>query len=632
MTEVSYQAVGAIPAFMPHESAPRDATHRPLLRPRSYSSDDEEEVVNTMRNAKNEEILRRRRIFLTVIAALGLASLASLIGYLLLGSNRYNGQPPPAPLLPGKLVQGKKGVVASELLPCSEIGTDMLEQGGNAVDAAVATAACLGVINCFSTGSGGGGFMIIRLPDATSEVIDYRETAPAGASKHMYDKRPDLSTQGGLAVAVPGEWRGLELAHKRHGKLPWKRLIKPSIKLARDGIPVTAYMERAFNYSRSLILDNTAFKNVFAPDGRLLQAGQVFTRLNYADTLEGIANSGADYIYRGKIAQRLADFVQANGGVLSASDLEMYKPLVREPLVGWYHGRRIITAPPPAAGAVLLAILNIIEGYEFAKGPSVLNDHRLVEAFKWAYAFRSELGDPAFVDVSDVIKTWHSKHHAERVRANISDYTTYPTKHYGGKFGDRAMHGTATLSTMDASGMAVSLTGTVNLLFGSKLMEPKTGIILNNEMDDFSSPGFNNSFGLPPSPANFIVPGKRPQSSSCPIVVERDLQVELALGGSGGSRITTGVASVLISMQDYDMDPLEAIVAKRFHHQLYPDVLLVEEGFNPAKVDALKQKGHNVETLEHGWFMSIVNACRRMADGTLLAASDPRKGGQASGV
>jgi gamma-glutamyltranspeptidase/glutathione hydrolase/leukotriene-C4 hydrolase len=184
---------------------------------------------------------------------------------------------------------------------------------------------------------------------------------------------------------------------------------------------------------------------------------------------------------------------------------------------------------------------------------------------------------------------------------------------------------------MDANGMAVSLTSTINLLFGSSLMEPTTGIIFNNEMDDFSSPGFNNTFGLPPSPANFIVPGKRPQSSSCPVVVERDLKLEMALGGSGGSRITTGVASVLINMQDYNMDPLEAIVAKRFHHQLHPDVLLVEEGTKVEEVDVLRFKGHHVQTLEHGWFMSIVNGCRRMPDGSMLAAADPRKGGEASG-
>ncbi|KAF9329232.1 hypothetical protein BG006_007664, partial [Podila minutissima] len=432
------------------------------------------------------------------------------------------------------LIKAKNGAVAAEEIHCSEIGVQVLVDGGNAVDAAIASCLCIGTVNSFSAGVGGGGFMAIRLPNATVEIIDFRETAPAGSTKDMFKNNPILAQTGGLAVAVPGEIRGLELAHKRHGKLPWERLFAPSIKMAREGWAVGPELARRLQIAKQLVETQPDWSHVFAPEGEALREGQWIKRKALADTLESIAKHGAKVFYEGPIAQSMVDHVQAHGGILTMEDMRSYKPLIKEPSVGFYQGRKVYTSPAPTSGPTLISILNILERYNLGKFQQDFNldTHRLVEAMKFGFAQRTELGDPDFTDLEAKIQNMMSKDTAAAIRANISDERTFPVEYYNPHWGPIDNHGTTHLSTVDKDDMAVALTSTVNLLFGSKLLDPKTGVILNDEMDDFSIPGRANAFGLQPSPYNYPAPGKRPLSSCVPTIVEKDGKFEMSLGGS----------------------------------------------------------------------------------------------------
>ncbi|KAF9434162.1 hypothetical protein BGZ76_008470, partial [Entomortierella beljakovae] len=439
------------------------------------------------------------------------------------------------------LIKAKYGAVAAEEIHCSEIGVQVLKDGGNAVDAAIASCLCVGTVNMFSAGIGGGGFMTLRLPNGTVEVIDFRETAPAGSSQNMFKKDPILAQKGGLSVAVPGEIRGLELAHKRYGKLSWERLFAPSVKLAREGWAVGPELAKRLRQYKPMMESEPDWSSTFAPNGTVLNEGQWITRKTLANTLETIGKEGADSFYTGPIAQSMVDHIKANGGILDMDDMKSYKPLIKEPMVGYYQGRKVYTTPAPTSGPVLISILNILERYDLGRFKENANVevHRLVEAMKFGYAQRTELGDPDFSDLEAKIQGILSKDTAGLIRANISDERTFPVEYYNPHWGPIDNHGTTHLSSVDKDNMAVALTSTVNLVFGSKLLDPKTGIILNDEMDDFSIPGTPNAFGLQPSPYNFPRSGKRPLSSCVPTIIERDGQFELALGGSGGSRILT---------------------------------------------------------------------------------------------
>ncbi|KAF9970083.1 hypothetical protein BGZ65_011406, partial [Modicella reniformis] len=395
----------------------------------------------------------------------------------------------------------------------------------------------------FSAGIGGGGFMTIRLPNGTTEVIDFRETAPSGAHRDMYVKEPILAQKGGLSVGVPGEIRGLQLAHTRYGKLSWERLFAPSVQLARDGWAIGPELAKRLQVYKQMMETEPDWSMVFAPAGTVLGEGDWIKRTTFADTLETIAKEGADAFYTGTIAQDMVDYIQANGGIMTMEDLESYKAIIKEPVVGYYQGRKVYTTPAPTSGPILISLLNILERYNLGrlKENADVETHRLVEAMKFGYAQRTELGDPDFTDLKEKIQNIMSKDTAGLIRANISDKHTYSVEHYNPHWAPIDNHGTTHLSTVDNASMAVALTSTVNLIFGSKLMDPKTGIILNDEMDDFSIPGTPNSFGLYPSPFNYPEPGKRPLSSCVPTIVERDGAFELALGGSGGSRILTAV-------------------------------------------------------------------------------------------
>ncbi|KAG0336562.1 hypothetical protein BG004_007996 [Podila humilis] len=570
----------------------------------------------------------RRRIIISLAAISG--ALLIVLGVTLV--NKMGAAPTVERNTP-YLIRAKHGAVATEEIHCSEIGVQVLKDGGNAIDAAVASCLCIGTVNMFSAGIGGGGFMTIRLPNGTVEVIDFRETAPAFAAPKMYVKNPVLAQTGGLSVGVPGEIRGLALAHSRYGKLPWERLFAPSVNMARDGWAIGPELARRIQIYRVMMESEPDWSRNFAPNGTALREGQRINRPALADTLETIGKDGPDAFYTGPIAQNIVNYIHANGGNLTMDDMKSYKPLVKEPVVGYYQGRKVYTTPAPTSGPILISILNILERYDLGhfKDNSNIEVHRLVEAMKFGYAQRTELGDPDYTDLASKIQDILHKDTAGSIRANISDERTFPVEYYNPHWGPIENHGTTHMSTVDVDNMAVALTSTVNLVFGSKLMDPNTGIILNDEMDDFSIPGTPNAFGLQPSPYNYPEPGKRPLSSCVPTIVERDGHFELALGGSGGSRILTSVLQAILNVYNHDMNIMEAIENPRVHHQLMPNVVDIESGYSNSAVKFLATRGHNVTVSDITLGKAEVQAVMRKEDGVVYAASDSRKHGIAAG-
>ncbi|KAJ7287545.1 gamma-glutamyltranspeptidase [Mycena rebaudengoi] len=531
------------------------------------------------------------------------------------------------------LVKARHGAVATENLLCSTIGVDVLKSGGNAVDAAIAATFCIGTVNMFSSGIGGGGFMTVRIPPAhpgePSEVftIDFRETAPALANTTMYPPHSNTSQYGGLSVGVPGEVRGLQEAHRRWGSLPWKTLIDPSISLAR-GWTVQAELAKRITWFPQLMLHNPDWSAIFAPGGRFLREGEVIRRTNLSRTLATIASEGADAFYKGPVADSVIRKVQATGGILSHADLENYTVKVDHALQGTYRGRKVYTSHAPGSGPVLLHMLNLIERFPMMSR-SPLNLHRTVEVLKFGFASRTKVCDPDFHNNSKRIDEISTKSFADLVAVNITDDRTHPPSYYNPEYDIKIDHGTSHTSVLDKNGMAVSLTSTVNHIFGSQVLDPETGMIFNNEMDDFSTPGTPNGFGLWPSPFNYPEAGKRPLSSTAPTIIEHaDGSFYLSIGGSGGSRIFGAVFQVLLNL-DLGLDASAAVEYARAHNQLYPVVVDVEERFPIQLLKGLEDRGHTLIATPP--VAAVVQLVVREEDGRIFAASDSRKNGIAAG-
>ncbi len=540
-------------------------------------------------------------------------------------------------------------VVAADHPAASDAGVEMLRQGGNVVDAAVATAFALSVVRPESCGIGGGGFMVIW--DATNRhavALDYRERAPARATRDMFTAsgreaaEPAPSETGGLAIAGPGDVAGLCYALQHHGTLDRRTVLAPAIRLAREGVPPDSQMRSSQRAAVAAFAEHSEYRDNYpALFEKYLNAGKPWQdgdrfHSPLAEVLELIAAHGPDAFYRGPVAGAIVAEVQRRGGIMTLDDLAGMQPVVREPLRGLFDDYTVITMPPPSSGGVaLLETLNILAAYESAHPDSRLERlghntagyvHLVTEALKHAFADRAEfLGDPDFADVP--VARLISPEYAASLAQRIDPHRTKPRDAYGRYMPPRDA-GTSHFSVIDAQGNAVTCTETINTSFGSFVVEPRYGIVLNNEMDDFTAvPGKPNAFGLIQSEANAVGPRKKPLSSMTPTIFVRDGKAVLSAGAAGGPRIISGTLQVLLNMARFDLPPQEAVAAPRFHHQWLPDELLVERSLADAIKDELTERGHDVRPFGG---IATTQAVRRSAQ-AVSGGSDPRRGGRPAG-
>jgi gamma-glutamyltranspeptidase/glutathione hydrolase len=528
-----------------------------------------------------------------------------------------------------RTLQSSAGLVVADSELASEAGMEILRRGGNAVDAAIATAFALSVVDQASSGLGGGGFMVIyRAKDQQAFTLDFRETAPQAARRELYTKdgKPvaALSLTGGLAVAVPAEVAGLVEARQRFGTLSLATLVAPAIKLAHEGFALDPALRVAIERQQSAMKRSADLGRVFLPNGMVPKEGDVIRQPDLSATLKTIAEDGGESFYRGRIAAAIVNTVQSSGGVITRDDLKNYKPVWREPLIGSYRERRVITMPPPSSGGVaILQMLNILEGFNLGQMEhnSSAYLHLVTEAMKHAFADRAQfLGDPDFVHVP--VGKLTTKDYAEWVRRRISPQKTQPTSFYGYYHYNAEKGGTTHFSVVDRFGNAVSCTQTVNTRFGSKLLAAGTGIVLNNEMDDFAIHGaVGNVYGLIGNEANALQPKKRPLSSMAPTIVLREGRPELVVGAAGGPRIISATLQTILNVLDFHMSVSSAVEAPRIHHQWIPDRLNFEAGISPQTRKGLEERGH---TLREQSALGVAQAIARQG-AQLSGAADSRK-------
>ena len=529
---------------------------------------------------------------------------------------------------------GKLGAVASEKSTCSAIGIDLLKQGGTAADAIVGTVFCIGVLGMYHSGIGGGGFATIRAPNGSYQMVDFRETAPAAAFQDMYKSNVNLSIYGGLASGVPGELRGMQYIHENYGKLPWSTIIQPAVNIARYGSPVTAdlvsYIKSGLlSAPNNFLVEDPAWAIDFAPNGTILGLNDTLTRKRYADTLETIACEGPDAFYEGAIANATITALRKANGTMTLDDLKNYTVVIRDPSQITYRDFRITSGSAPSGGEVALSILKILEGYPNIGDLAAVNTSTfyLNEAMRFAYGQRSNLGDPSFVvGLSEYEDAMLSEQTAAEVRSKITDVTHNNISYYDPSgFSTLTDHGTSEIAAADASGLTITLTTTVNLLFGSELIVPETGVIMNNEMNDFSIPGQSNAFGFQPSPANFVAPGKRPLSSISPTIAEwlANGTVYLATGAAGGSQIITATAQNVWHVLDQKLGIADALAQPRLHDQLSPNRVQLEYTYNNQTAAFLRDRGANVTYVTPGG--STAQGIVLLTNGTFTAAGEPRQ-------
>ncbi|KAJ8483665.1 hypothetical protein OPV22_016150 [Ensete ventricosum] len=555
-------------------------------------------------------------------------------------------------------VESEVGVVAADDWRCSKVGAAALRSGGHAVDAAVATALCLGVVHPVSSGIGGGAFIVVRSADSGEAVaIDSRETAPRAASKNMYENDPSSKSKGALSMGIPGEIAGLHTAWSKYGRLPWKDLLQPSISLARDGFLVGPYLANAIRRKQEDVLADPGLRAVLAPNGRLLQTNDTCYNPALANALEVISTEGPQAFYNGSIGERFIEDVRDAGGVATMEDLKEYTVKVTKAMVANAMGYTILGMPPPSSGTLGMSlVLNILGSYKSSDAvEGLLGVHRLIEALKHMFGLRMNLGDPDFVDVDEYVSDMLSSSFAHTLRQKIDDSTTFEPSYYLARWSQLRDHGTSHLCVVDADRNAVSLTTTVNWYFGARVLSPSTGIVLNNEMDDFSAPTEATPDHLPPAPANFIEPRKRPLSSMTPLIILKDGQLAGVVGASGGLNIIPAVVQVFLNHFILGMKPLQAVQHPRVFHKLIPNEVLYEnftaiagehiEFANDAKL-FLEQRGHVLRSLSLSSVSQLivhnlnerVPSMQRKTDrktknrggvfhGRLIAVSDPRKDG-----
>ena len=533
-------------------------------------------------------------------------------------------------------VRGVQGMVATADKYATDVGMSVLERGGNAIDAAVAVGFALAVTYPQAGNIGGGGFMLIRIADQKTYALDYREKAPQLASKDMYISEngtvfPEASTIGYLATGVPGTVAGLYKAHQKFGKLPWAELLQPAIDLAQDGFVLDRYQASSLLENNEIFNQFSSSRNIFTNQGSPFSEGDVLVQTDLTVTLRKIQTHGRDGFYTGETAIQIAEQMKLNGGLITESDLKNYEAVWREPVHFTYRGYDLFSMPLPSSGGILLAeILNTLENVNLSNlgANSSKAMHIWTEAERQAYADRATyLGDGDFIKspVADLISKAYAKTIFEAINpyfarssmvTQASDFEHLETTHF---------------SIVDADGNAVSNTYTLNGSYGSSVVIEGTGVLMNNEMDDFSiKPGFPNMYGLIGSSANAIAPGKRMLSSMTPTIVEKEGEIFLVLGSPGGSTIITTVAQVISNVIDHRMNIRDAVEKPRFHHQWYPDEIKYEEaGFAVDVLENLRARGHKLTPVQS---LGDVQAIHRdVVNNEWNAWSDPRRNGISKG-
>ena len=504
--------------------------------------------------------------------------------------------------------RGNNGMVTTQHFLATGVGEKILNKGGNAYDASIAIAFTLAVVLPRAGNIGGGGFMVMYDSETSKEYsIDYREKAPALSTRDMYlnddgsfnDKY--LSTFGYLSIGVPGTVAGLWEVHKQFGSLPWSALIEDAINYAENGFYMTDYMaDVLYKYNEKMSYFPET-KKIFQKDYPNFRNKKLFQK-DLAKTLRVISLNGRDGFYKGEVAKKITDQMQLNGGLIQSADLENYNPVWREPIISSYRDNKIITMGPPSSGGIhIIQMLNILENYDLNELGHNSTDYinLLTEVMKHAYADRSKyLGDPDFFDVP--IDKIISKKYSDEIFNSVALGHSVPAKDiHPGMYLDNESHETTHFSVVDADGNVVSSTYTLNSTFGSGVVIKETGILMNNEMDDFSAaPGIPNQFGLLGAKANEIVPAKRPLSSMTPTIVMKDDELFFTTGSPGGSRIISAVLQSIINIIDFDMNLEQATFAKRIHHQWQPDILEIELSIDDDIKNSLKEMGYFINFVE----------------------------------
>ena len=526
------------------------------------------------------------------------------------------------------------GMVVSADSLATAVGSRVLAEGGNAVDAAVAVHFALAVTYPRAGNLGGGGFLVLRTPGGEEAALDFREVAPAGATEDMYlDEKGDVTPEswvGHLASGVPGSVAGMAAAHRRYGSLPWRRLVEPAVALAEEGFHVDASLHRGLADAERL-RGFDASSRKWLPGGSPPPVGTLFRQPELARALGTIAAEGPEAFYRGWIADSLAAEMRRGGGLIDREDLAAYEAVWREPIAFRYRDRRLVSMPPPSSGGVTLAeIFQVLEGFRldtlgFGSADAV---HLAVEAFRRAYADRNYwLGDPDFVEIP--LERLTSQTYADSLRSTIRRDRASPSERFG-RVPRRESRETTHYSIVDGEGMAVAVTTTLNGLYGSGVTVRGAGFLLNNEMDDFTAkPGVPNEYGLVQGEANAVAPGKRMLSSMSPtLVIGPDGRTELVTGSPGGATIITTVFQVVSNVVDHGMTAAEAVAAPRVHHQHLPDVVRYEpDGLADPVVSELRRRGHRLSERD-GWSGNASTVGIGPA-GTAVGVADPRRGGEA---
>lgn len=553
-------------------------------------------------------------------------------------------------------VRAKHGMVVAQEPIAADVGLSVLQSGGNAVDAAIAVGFALAVTHPFAGNIGGGGFMLVRMADGTTDFLDFRECAPGKASRDMYvgsDGNPTRdSILGWRSSGVPGSVAGFETAHKKFGSKPWASLVSPAVKLAREGFTVSAPFASSLSAPKNNIQLDPESKRIFLRDGNPYKPGETLKQPELASTLARIEKDGAADFYRGETAHQLASAMSAHGGLITLDDLKNYKVIERSPLTVEYKGFHIITSPPPSAGGIgLLQIMGMLDGTDYTSdGPdSAKAVHYEAEAMRRFYADRSQyLGDPDFYTVP-VKMLLDPKYLAWR-RSTFDPEHATPSEAIApglpraqsaqqvcgalcasksnaaltGREGTETTH----YNVVDAKGNAVAVTYTLNDGYGSGITVPGLGFLLNDEMDDFvSKPGAPNMFGMVGGDANAIEPGKRPLSSMTPTIITQNGKLFMVVGAPGGSRITTGVTQVILDVLDFHRNPQDAVDLPRFHEQWKPESLYLQSGFSPETEKALQRMGYQLEP---------TNAIARVeaivvSNGMLEGGTESRQHGKVAG-